>query len=277
MLRIFLSKIIRLFYREGKSYRVLWGKNNGFRFVFRNDLNTDMILGLHEPNTFEVFDVFVKEGMVVADIGSNIGYFTRYLSNEVGDSGRVFAFEPVPATFERLTETILLNNLRNVTPVQAAVSNTSGKVTMFLSHTHYMASLDSSWAGRAGGDVSVNAIRLDDFFREKGIKPDFIKLDIEGGAVFALEGLHDIILKHEPVLFLESHTAEEDLSIGRALSLKPYKVFRVGDSREVKYLDRNYKDELGVYGTVIGIPLSKLDAFGKWSPLTFQRRRFGQR
>jgi FkbM family methyltransferase len=277
MIKVFLSRIIRLFYREGKTYRVLWGKNKGFRFIFRNDLNTDMMLGLHEPNTFEVFDIFVREGMVVADVGSNIGYFTRYLSKKVGATGRVFAFEPIPATFQRLNETISLNELSNVEPVSAAVSNTEEPVTIFLSHTHYMASLDPVWAGQQGGNISVNAVTLDSFFEEKGIKPDLIKMDIEGGAVFALEGMRDIILRYEPVLFLESHTPEEDLAIGKALSLKPYKVFRVGASGEVKYLDKNYKDPQGVYGTVIGIPVSRMDSFGDWSPHAFQKKRPGQR
>lgn len=51
--------------------------------------------------------------------------------------------------------------------------------------------------------------------------------------MFALTGMNKCIL-NEPVLFLESHTPEEDLAIGKALSLIPYDVYRVGDARDVR-------------------------------------------
>jgi hypothetical protein len=102
-------------------------------------------------------------------------------------------------------------------------------------------------------------------------------MDIEGGGVYALQGMTDCIIKNEPILFLESHTPEEDLAIGKALSLIPYLVYRVGETREVKYLDQNYLNEYGIYGTVIAIPRSKAKRFGNWSPSRFQTNRVGQR
>lgn len=277
MVKLIFSRVIKKIYFVCNIRRVLFGKNRGFLFSSLFDLNTDMILGFHEPNTFEVFDIFLKEGMVVADIGSNVGYFTRYLSKKVGGRGKVFAFEPVPDTYNRLNANLKRNRLLNVTSVDAAVTDKDEPVHMFLSHTHYMSSLDSAWAGREGGEIMVPGLQLDSFFTQKGLKPDFIKMDIEGGAVYALQGAVNVITKYAPVLLLESHTPEEDLAIGRALSLIPYKVFRVGNRKEVKFLDRNYKDEFGVYGTVLGVPISRMEEFGQWSPHQFQKRRFGQR
>ena len=49
--------------------------------------------------------------------------------------GKLFAFEPIPITYKRLTDTIAMNSLNNVTDVSAAVSNVNGKLKMFLSHT----------------------------------------------------------------------------------------------------------------------------------------------
>ncbi len=276
-----MKKIIKALIRKlmslRKTNKVLFGKNKGFKCRFNKDLNLDMMLGIHEPNTFEVFNLFVKEGMVVADIGANIGYFSRYLSLKIGPQGKQFSFEPIPHTFERLSETIALNELNNTIPVNAAVSNTNGYLKIFLSHTHYMASLDRKWAGETGGEIEVNGITLDAFFEMKGFYPDFIKMDIEGGGIYALQGMRDCIVKNEPVLFLESHTSAEDLAIGNTLSMLPYSVFRVGNSREVKYLDRNFKDEYGIYGTVIGIPKSKAHLFGEWDAAVFQKKRIGQR
>jgi FkbM family methyltransferase len=272
-----LKTLARKILRIRKINIVFFGRNKGFRYRFSDDLNLDMMLGVHEPNTFEVFNLFVKEGMVVADIGANIGYFSRYLSTKVGNTGKVFAFEPIPNTFERLIDTIALNRLSNIKPVNAAVSDTSGSQKIFLSNTHYMASLDGQWAGSDGGEIEVNGVTLDAYFNDLNYYPDFIKMDIEGGGVYALSGMKDCIIKKEPVLFLESHTSAEDMAIGSTLAMLSYDVYRVGDNKAVKYLDRDYRDEFGIYGTVIAIPKSKAKLFGIWDPICFQKKRIGQR
>lgn len=256
---------------------VRFGKNKGLRLRYSKDLNLDMLLGFHEPNTFRVFDLFVKPGMVVADIGANVGYFSAFLSKKAGNNGSVHAFEPIPSTFEVLKDTLNINGLSNVTPVNKAVSDSNGTVTMFLSHTHYMASIDGQWAGNGGGETKVPSTTLDTHFEQLGKYPDFIKMDIEGGGVFALSGMHNCIIKNEPVLFLESHTGAEDAAIGAALQLAEYDVYRVGSDVPVKHLDKDYNDQYGIYGTVIGIPKSRKNEFGLWKPTSFQQRLIGQR
>jgi hypothetical protein len=146
-----------------------------------------------------------------------------------------------------------------------------------LSQTHYIASLDSQWAGSQGGKIQVDGITLGNYFKEKQFYPDFIKMDIEGGGVFALQGMKQCILKNEPILFLESHTSAEDLAIGATLAMFPYDVYRVGSTKEVKYLDRDFRDEFGIYGTVIAIPKSKANLFSNWNPSSFQDIKLGQR
>jgi FkbM family methyltransferase len=257
--------------------QVLFGKNKGLKLRYKNDLNLDMLLGVHEPNTFEVFDIFVKEGMVVADIGSNVGYFTRFLSKKVGETGAVYAFEPIPQTFKTLQDTISLNKLTNVTAVNKAVTDCNGTIKMFLSSTHYMASVDVNWATDKGGAVEVPTVSLDSFFESLGRYPDFIKMDIEGGGVLATKGMRNCIMKHQPILLMESHTPAEDLAIGQALSLIQYDVYRVGNDMPVKNLNKDHNDPLGIYETVVGIPRSKQQLFPNWTPAQFQKRRLGQR
>lgn len=271
-----IKLLLRSFFRTMKVSRVMLGKNRGFKMRYREDLNLDMLLGVHEPNTFEVFDLFIRPGMVVADIGANVGYFSKFLSSKTGEKGKVFSFEPIPTTFKDLEENVRLNQLSNVTLVNKAVTDHNGVITMYLSHTHYMASTDANWAGK-GQETEVPAITLDTFFEEKGFYPDFIKMDIEGGGIYALKGMVNCIAKNEPVLFLESHTSEEDLAIGFALQLVDYEVYRVGESQPVRYLDRDHTDPHGVYGTVIGIPKSKKHLFGSWEQGQFQKNRLGQR
>ena len=272
-----VRNLIKSYLRNKEVSAIAFGKNRGFKLRYNDQLNVDMLLGFHEPNTFEVFDLFLKEGMVMADLGANVGYFSRFISRKVGPTGVIHSFEPMPETFKMLSDTIRLNDLKNVVLVNKAVSNENGTITMYLSHTHYMASLDAQWASKEGGAIEVPTTTLDSYFEALNKYPDFIKMDIEGGGVFALKGMVNCITKGEPVLFLESHTEEEDRAIGEALSLMPYDVYRVGNSTPVKHLDKDYRDQYGVYGTVIGIPKSKKNLFPGWTPERFQKKRFGQR
>jgi len=44
----------------------------------------------------------VRPGATVVDAGANIGMFSLWAAELAGASGRVIAFEPIPATFRKL-------------------------------------------------------------------------------------------------------------------------------------------------------------------------------
>lgn len=46
----------------------------------------------------------IKPGDTVVDVGGNIGFFTLWVMDKIGASGHVYAFEPIPSTFDVLRE-----------------------------------------------------------------------------------------------------------------------------------------------------------------------------
>ena len=68
---------------------------------------------------------FVREGSTVIDVGANIGDLTIPLSRMVGASGRVYAFESQPQTFNVLCANLALNLIENTKPVNAFVATSS--------------------------------------------------------------------------------------------------------------------------------------------------------
>ena len=56
----------------------------------------------------------VQPGMVVADIGANVGLYTYLLARCVGERGLVYAFEPNPALFASLETNCRTNGVANV-------------------------------------------------------------------------------------------------------------------------------------------------------------------
>ncbi len=263
--------------RDGKFYRIPFGPARGQYIEFHSGDNLDILFGFHEPNTFEVFRQLVTPGMVVADVGANHGYFSVFLGKLVAPGGVVYAFEPVPNTYAVLKRTLEKNTATCVKPICAAVTDRNQPVTFYLSHSHYMASLDATWANTPDATIEVQGVRLDTFFQQEGKWPGLIKMDIEGGGVFALDGMQSLIVERQPFLLLESHTPEEDRAIGRSLALADYAVFRVGSREPVTDLTNDYTNPNGVWGTVLGIPQAKLAVLPKFDPERFQRQRLGQR
>ena len=73
----------------------------------------------------------IKPGMVVLDIGANIGFYTEIVSKLVGSTGKIHAFEPDSLNFQRLQKKLL--GCSNVNLVQKAVSINSENLKIYTS------------------------------------------------------------------------------------------------------------------------------------------------
>src|SRR3954470_14055987 len=56
---------------------------------------------------------FVKPGDVVLDVGGHVGYSTLHFAEWVGETGRVFVFEPLPANVKKIGVNLELNGFRS--------------------------------------------------------------------------------------------------------------------------------------------------------------------
>src|SRR5438309_10284473 len=67
-----------------------------------------------DPKISWVCKKLERPGEAVCDIGANIGIVTLLLSRLVGNTGKVFAFEPNPTCYEPLVAAIARNRMTNV-------------------------------------------------------------------------------------------------------------------------------------------------------------------
>ena len=138
----------------------------------------------------------IKPGMTVVDVGANIGIYSAYMAKIVGKEGRVYAFEPSPHTFNLLKK---YNKNLNVTLVQAAVGDTTGRITLYLSDKlnvdHHTYETDE-----VRQKIDVPSCRLDDYLKNE--KVDFIKMDIQGFEHRALLGMTNILQNNHDIKLL---------------------------------------------------------------------------
>lgn len=173
----------------------------------------DYWLGTYEPELMRACLDLVKPGMIVYDIGANIGYISLLLARIVGVGGQVFAFEAHPLNVARLKRNIDMNDLRaKVTVIHAAVVQES-RTVRFLSGPSNATGKAEGSAGRKiyrpQNEMLVEGISIDDFvFRQGYPAPQTIKMDIEGGEILALPGMKRTLQEMRPLLLLELHGKE---------------------------------------------------------------------
>jgi FkbM family methyltransferase len=134
-----------------------------------------------------------RPGDVILDVGAGRGEDVLAFSREIGVNGRLLAIEAHPVSYRILEQFCRLNGLSNTTPVHVAVMDRPGTV-MIDDQDIWEANTVSS--ARTGIGTPVGATTIDQICKEHGIaKIDFLKMNIEGAEVFALQGMKEMIGK----------------------------------------------------------------------------------
>jgi FkbM family methyltransferase len=137
----------------------------------------------------------IRQGDTVFDCGANQGLNAVSYARAVGPGGRVIAFDPFPLHIDIARFNARLNNLRNIDFVRVGLSHKAEQLNVSMDE-QCVATTDRSAAAK-----SISLLPLDAF---ASLRPSFVKLDIEGAEVDALEGAAEIIAM-EPAIYIEVH------------------------------------------------------------------------
>jgi FkbM family methyltransferase len=185
----------------------------GLTFMLDLQSEKDYWLGTYEPDLQSALIELVKPGMVAYDVGANIGYISLMFARRVGSTGRVVAFEALPANVSRLAQNISLNNIgERVLVVPKAVADHPGETTFWIAPSGAMGKISGS-AGRStstySGSIQVESTSIDEMvFRESLPSPQVIKIDIEGGEVLAFPGMKKTLIAYQPLILIEVHGSQ---------------------------------------------------------------------
>lgn len=129
------------------------------------------------------------------DAGAHIGTWSTVMARQFQ---RVVAFEPSPDTFACLEWNLTHAGLTHVERHHAALGAAPGSVSMHLDALNEARANTGARFAKPGGDIPV--ITLDSLaLQEVG----FLKLDIEGSELFALQGATDTLLRCRPIVLFE--------------------------------------------------------------------------
>ncbi len=161
--------------------------------------------GVYDRENINFIKSQIKPGDYFFDIGANVGCFSLTASTCVGDTGKVYAFEPVPKVFNRLNENIGLNGIKNISSIPKALFDKDTILKFYLASQENMGMSSIQEHDNMSGEVvELGAISLDSFIESNNItRVDFIKMDIEGAELKALQGMINTIRKHRPTFMVE--------------------------------------------------------------------------
>ena len=168
--------------------------------------------GARELDHKYLLEMILKPGTFVLDIGANIGYYALLENELIGSEGKLVCIEPSPSNVSLLTKNMKLNNLHDVTIVEGAISQSSGKKVFYLSHEsnlntfHNYGTVEKHLSGE---QIEVSTYSVPDLISKLDISEPLglIRMDVEGHEVSIFKSLIEYINNngYKPSILYEPH------------------------------------------------------------------------
>lgn len=166
-----------------------------------------------EPGTGDVLRRLVQPGMVVADVGANIGLLTLVMAWAAGPTGKVIAFEPEAVPRSNLEKMKHLNGLSWVEVRDQAVGERAGQLTFHVSDIIGHSSLYALPETEGSREIQVEVVRLDDVAPAKRL--DVVKIDVEGAELDVLAGMQGVIARNPDLAVVAEFGPEHLKRVGQ--------------------------------------------------------------
>lgn len=192
--------------------------------LFENDYNPDSVIkirplgsdfdmfvtpryiGHYTSQPYEDYSTRLVERLasridLFLDVGAHYGFYSLIVG-KANKNCSIVSFEPVVENFQVLSQNILLNNLRNVKPINKAVFTSSGEKEFHIS----TASDNSAFIKHPATDtlrsLIVETVSLNEYLANSVGKSVLIKIDTEGAEFEILESLTEELQRNKKIYFL---------------------------------------------------------------------------
>ncbi len=152
----------------------------------------------------------IQEGQTVLDIGAHKAAYLYFMVKKVGNNGKVFAFEPQLILYNYLTKLKDIFEWDNVTVERLALSDSEGVVTLYIpakkvrkGYSPGATILENKERIDYGLTETINTESLDSYCNRKNIKPNFLKIDVEGNELNIFQGGINTLKNFKPKILVE--------------------------------------------------------------------------
>jgi FkbM family methyltransferase len=206
-----------------------------------------------EPHVLRWIHEFLQPGNTFFDVGAHYGWMSLAACHRVGAKGKVVAFEPSPPLLECLQYNKKANRFQQLEIVAKAVSESDDQVVPFYVASEGDSFLNSlvdhpmeaeSGAPQQRGRIEVPTVTLDEFTKTRKLKPDLVKIDVEGAELLVLRGCRHILAECRPRFIVAVHPTWLPLGQQAAELFQLFEShsYRVTASETVRYDGADFGD-----------------------------------
>lgn len=178
-------------------------KHKGYWFHARNREHDEML----------AVERLLRAGDCAIEVGGHIGYLSVWFAYLIGERGSLLVFEPSEDNARYLSKNV--DGLHHVMIDCRGISDHVGNAAFYIEElTGQNNSLLKDYgvfdvnAANAGVTaerrcVEISLTTLDQVCSDRALRPDFVKIDIEGAELAALRGMECVLRNHRPIVFIE--------------------------------------------------------------------------
>ncbi|MBO9526591.1 MAG: FkbM family methyltransferase [Sphingobium yanoikuyae] len=136
----------------------------------------------------------IRPGMVVADVGANLGYFSLLMADIVGSDGHVLAFEPNPHAADLLQRSVRSNGIETRISIEQSPLGAAGGVPVTLYFNPDQAGgafVTSDFRNDFRSAIPLQTSRFDQ--HPKAHLVELVKIDAEGSEEAIWEGMAQML------------------------------------------------------------------------------------
>ncbi len=152
----------------------------------------------------------VENGQTVLDIGAHKGGYLYFMQKQVGNKGKVYAFEPQSNLYHYIKKVKTLFHWDNVTIEHLAISDETGETTLYIpgnkkSKGSSPGATIVEQKGKLDFEITetVATETLDNYCNRENIHPQFLKIDVEGNELHVFKGGVETLKKYKPKILVE--------------------------------------------------------------------------
>jgi FkbM family methyltransferase len=226
-----------------------------FLYFFRQQL---------EPVSTQLASLLLRPGHTCIDAGANLGSYTFLMASQVGDRGRVYAFEPQPDLYKIILDSIALNHFDQIiTADPRALSHQSGQILkIYLSEDIRNSGISSK---NCYGDflnkdhfVQASTITLSDYWKEQKIDEcHLLKLDVEGAGGDVIQGATDLFQNQRIHYLIVEQAAQSDAH--KLLNSYGYCSWKIDETSKILTPEKDIKSS--TFGNYLFVSPSQIESF----------------
>jgi FkbM family methyltransferase len=205
-----ISWFLRQQFQRNKPIKINYWCNLKFRLYPEGQIAKMAYVYFFERSLIKYVLNYITHKMIVVDVGANIGLWSIAIAKKLGDSGKVYAFEPNKKTASLLKRNLDLNQLQDKVVVnQLALGALAHKAILTTSELGG----DADYFIKADNDINVKSSNqeqevlvttLDEWAKNNNITGgiQFIKIDCEGSELNVLQGSRNVLSRSERLLIM---------------------------------------------------------------------------